>query len=66
MPDEKESAKMATKRKKADEAVPSLALLTLESPDGYYTYLSVEKSTEIEEELVKKNYRRLSLKQHPD
>jgi hypothetical protein len=64
----KESDIGAIKKEKAQEAVcsPSLALLTLESPDGYYTYLSIEKSTEVDEELVKKNYRRLSLKHHPD
>jgi predicted phage tail protein len=66
MPAEKESAKKAIKKEEDEEAVPSLALLTLESPDGFYTYLSIEKSTEIDEELVKKNYRRLSLKHHPD
>jgi hypothetical protein len=66
MPAEEESAKKAIKKEEAQEALPTLALLTLESPDGYYTYLSIEKSAEIDEELVKKNYRRLSLKHHPD
>ena len=49
--------------------VPSEALMTLLAPDGYYVYLKVEKPAadkEIDEELVKKNYRKLSLKHHPD
>ena len=52
----------------AKDAVPSAALMQLLSPDGYYVYLGIEKpsTNEIDEELVKKNYRRLSLKHHPD
>jgi cation transport ATPase len=66
MPAASDSSKEATKKKVDEDAVPSLALMLLLSPDGYYTYLSIEKSTNIDEELVKKNYRRLSLKHHPD
>jgi hypothetical protein len=58
-------------------AVPSEALLKLLAPDGYYTYLGIEKVrpmttehdsvvSEIDEELIKKNYRKLSLRHHPD
>jgi curved DNA-binding protein CbpA len=50
------------------------AVVKLLSPDGYYTYLGVTrpKPTEsdpnppIDEETVKKSYRRLSLRHHPD
>ena len=45
-------------------------------PDGYYTYLNIPKKNvtipnngednDVDLELVKKNYRRLSLKHHPD
>jgi hypothetical protein len=48
---------------------PSAALIQLLSPDGYYTYLNVQKVTEgveLDEEQIKKNYRKLSLKHHPD
>lgn len=53
---------------------PNVAVLQLLSPDGYYTYLGIQKkqSTEsdptptIDEDQIKKNYRRLSLKHHPD
>jgi curved DNA-binding protein CbpA len=56
-------------------------LLELMSPDGYYTFLGVEKATvvstsneggvssrvsEVDEEAVKKAYRKLSRKHHPD
>lgn len=47
----------------------SAALLELLSPDGYYSYLNVQKAAEgvdLDEELIKKNYRKLSLKHHPD
>ena len=61
-----------------DDKIP--AMLQLLAPDGYYKYLGVSKvppppnnssSTDgfiptIDEEKVKKNYRRLSLKHHPD
>lgn len=51
--------------------------MELLSPDGYYGYLGIEKNSSndssskpststIDEDLVKKNYRRLSLKHHPD
>lgn len=59
------------------------ALHTLQSPDGYYTYLQIpkepathesllsnneknEKKATIDKVKVEKNYRRLSLKLHPD
>lgn len=49
--------------------------MRLTKPDGYYTYLNVPKGvpskenpdeTTIDEDLIKKNYRKLSLKHHPD
>ena len=57
------------------------ALHQLLSPDGYYTYLNIpcahlsnsnvnsnkdNSTSEVDTDLVKKNYRRLSLKHHPD
>jgi len=69
------------------DSVPSEALVELLSPDGYYSYLGIEKTvassetkasnadsataplnvtTTVDEEAVKKAYRRLSLKHHPD
>jgi hypothetical protein len=54
---------------------PTEALMTLLSPDGYYTFLGIDKpemqagsstKSTIDEDLVKKNYRKLSLKHHPD
>jgi hypothetical protein len=45
---------------------PSQALLQLLAPDGYYTYLKIPKADVIESDQVKKNYRKLSLKHHPD
>lgn len=54
---------------------PSEGILKLLSPDGYYTYLGIEKPkpTEsdpnpgvVDEEQIKKNYRKLSLLHHPD
>ena len=51
---------------------PSQALITLLAPDGYYAYLKIPKTTTttsdtmVDEDLVKKNYRKLSLKHHPD
>lgn len=47
-------------------------MIKLLSPDGYYTYLGIEKPTtteadsSVDEELIKKNYRRLTLRHHPD
>lgn len=45
---------------------PSDALMQLWSPDGYYTYLDVKRGAEIDQDAIKKNYRKLSLKHHPD
>lgn len=45
--------------------VPTAAMMQLLSPDGYYTYLGIPRDT-VDEDLIKKNYRRLSLKHHPD
>lgn len=69
----------------SSSAIPaSEALSTLLSPDGYYTYLGIEKpdpssigpkfptanptdtDNAIDIDLLKKNYRKLSLKHHPD
>lgn len=44
------------------------------SPDGYYTYLGIEKprptednpAPTVDEDLIKKSYRKLSLRHHPD
>lgn len=53
-----------------ETAVPSEAMMQLMAPDGYYVYLNIEKPSsdkeEIDEVLLKKNYRKLSLKHHPD
>jgi DnaJ-class molecular chaperone len=42
-------------------------MMQLLAPDGYYVYLKIDKSTstDIDEDLIKKNYRKLSLKHHP-
>jgi DnaJ-class molecular chaperone len=48
--------------------------MELLSPDGYYKYLGISKKTSptggagdfVDQDLVKKNYRKLSLKHHPD
>ena len=73
---------------------PSEAILKLLAPDGYYTYLGIDKtvavrsasdsdpshnnsnsisnasllspSSSVDEELIKKSYRKLSLRHHPD
>ncbi len=54
----------------SDTTIPSEALMTLLAPDGYYVYLNIEKPAsdkdEIDEIILKKNYRKLSLKHHPD
>mmetsp|Transcript_15739 Transcript_15739/g.35879 ORF Transcript_15739/g.35879 Transcript_15739/m.35879 type:complete len:314 (+) Transcript_15739:3-944(+) len=40
------------------------------SPDGYYTYLNIPKArindTDIDLDVVKRNYRKLSIRHHPD
>jgi hypothetical protein len=63
------------------EIPASEALSTLLSPDGYYTYLNIPKpdlpigpkypgaepeDNAVDTDLLKKNYRKLSLKHHPD
>ena len=53
---------------------PSEAMMKLLAPDGYYHYLGIPKSTTAatdapavsDEDMIKKNYRKLSLKHHPD
>lgn len=46
---------------------PSEAMITLLSPDGYYLYLGIPKSEGgVDPDVIKKNYRKLSLKHHPD
>ena len=46
---------------------PSEAMMQLLAPDGYYAYLKIDRTpnAEIDEDLIKKNYRKLSLKHHP-
>lgn len=55
---------------------PSDALMELMAPDGYYSYLGIDKPSDhtatlskestIDADAVRKNYRKLSLKHHPD
>jgi hypothetical protein len=44
--------------------------MQLLAPDGYYVYLGIPKGTsekaEVDADAIKKNYRKLSLKHHPD
>jgi curved DNA-binding protein CbpA len=51
---------------KSSDAPPSEAMMQLLAPDGYYVYLGIPKGPEVDEEVIKKNYRKLSLKHHPD
>ncbi len=46
-------------------STPTDAMMQLLRPDGYYTYLGILRD-HVDEDLIKKNYRRLSLKHHPD
>jgi DnaJ domain len=62
--------------------VPTEAIMIMLAPDGYYTYLQVPKPSNNESnnyattsttlissetlDLIKKNYRKLSIKHHPD
>jgi len=48
------------------DAPPSEGLVQLLAPDGYYAYLKIPKKEIIDEDAIKKNYRKLSLKHHPD
>jgi curved DNA-binding protein CbpA len=60
---------MSTKSSSSDgDNAPSEALMQLLAPDGYYAYLGIPKlaTGEVDEDLIKKNYRKLSLKHHPD
>ena len=43
-------------------------MMELMSPDGYYSYLKIDKTKSIADyaDQVKKSYRKLSLKHHPD
>jgi len=56
---------------------PSKALMVMLAPDGYYTYLNVPKTrtsggdkdsndNQVDLDLVKRNYRKLSIRHHPD
>ena len=47
---------------------PTDAMIQLLAPDGYYCYLGIPKAETavFDEDLIKKNYRKLSLKHHPD
>jgi curved DNA-binding protein CbpA len=53
-------------------AATSEAMMIMLAPDGYYTYLGVKKETSSDNtsgpdiDLIKKNYRKLSIKHHPD
>ena len=48
--------------------MPTEAMIKLMAPDGYYSYLGIQKSAkgEVDEDVIKKNYRKLSLRHHPD
>ena len=50
------------------QQIPTDAMMELMSPDGYYSYLKIDKTKSIAEyaDQVKKSYRKLSLKHHPD
>uniref|UniRef100_A0A7R9WYA4 J domain-containing protein n=1 Tax=Craspedostauros australis TaxID=1486917 RepID=A0A7R9WYA4_9STRA len=45
---------------------PTAAMIEMLAPDGYYDYLGIHKASEVDEDAVKKAYRKLSLKHHPD
>lgn len=48
-------------------APPTEAMMELMAPDGYYRYLGIPKGVDgVDEDVIKKNYRKLSLKHHPD
>ena len=69
MPEADKTTPAAAARSISD-TIPSEALMTLMAPDGYYLYLNIEKPAsdkdDIDEIALKKNYRKLSLKHHPD
>ena len=74
------STKASTTKMASSDNIPSDALMQLIQPDGYYTYFDIPKpaaTTEshwnkdnetnpIDEDVIKKKYRKLSLKHHPD
>ena len=58
---------------------PSRAMMLMLAPDGYYNYLEISKDhsrtgketgddplLQIDPDIVKRNYRKLSIKHHPD
>lgn len=58
---------------------PSRAMMLMLAPDGYYNYLEISKDNsrtgketgddsllQIDPDIVKRNYRKLSIKHHPD
>jgi len=56
---------------------PSKAMMVMLAPDGYYTYLNIPKprtgsgdkessEDQVDLDVVKKNYRKLSIRHHPD
>mmetsp|Transcript_22708 Transcript_22708/g.37575 ORF Transcript_22708/g.37575 Transcript_22708/m.37575 type:complete len:329 (-) Transcript_22708:157-1143(-) len=59
---------------KESKSAPSEGVMKMLSPDGYYTYLGIEKprpteadpNPALDEDKIKKSYRKLSLRHHPD
>eukprot|EP00536_Pseudo-nitzschia_multiseries_P010190 jgi/Psemu1/288950/fgenesh1_pg.304_\ len=47
---------------------PSKAMMIMLAPDGYYTYLNIAKvpGQDPDADVIKRNYRRLSIRHHPD
>mmetsp|Transcript_9513 Transcript_9513/g.23092 ORF Transcript_9513/g.23092 Transcript_9513/m.23092 type:complete len:332 (-) Transcript_9513:81-1076(-) len=47
---------------------PSKAMMIMLAPDGYYTYLNITKvpGEDPDADVIKRNYRRLSIRHHPD
>lgn len=63
----------------SSKTTPSEAMMVMLAPDGYYTYLNIPQNhnssssndkessdDQIDLDLVKKNYRKLSIRHHPD
>ena len=61
-------ASTSSSKRQNEEPPPSDAMMQLLAPDGYYKYLGVPKTAEgsVDDDTIKKNYRKLSLKHHPD